>query len=78
MVLLTVLGAVTIGVLIIAGIIGFLVGTGNAGFFIAPRDFWSKSPADVTGAQMKIGCVVACVFMFLAGWAMYKILLFMR
>lgn len=69
----SILGTITIIVLIIAGVIGFLVGTGNASFFLAPRDRWNKSPADVTGEKMQIGCVVALVFIVLTGWLIVKI-----
>lgn len=71
--LATIWGYVTVGVLITVGIIGFIIGMGGADFFIAPRDNWSKSKADVSGQKFNIGCVWAIVFMVITGWLIVKI-----
>lgn len=72
-VLLSVGGILTIVVLVITGIFGFAVGIGNSGFFIAPREKWVSSPADMSTQRTKIGCVMALVFMVLAGWVIVSI-----
>lgn len=69
----TFVGYITVGIIIFFGVIGFLIGIGKASFFIAPRDNWAKSPADMSSEKVKIGCIVSIVFMIIIGWLIVKI-----
>jgi hypothetical protein len=69
-------GYLSVTILIVAGITGFLVGTGNAGFFIAPRDHWTNSPAEMTTRTLGIGLFMAGVFVVGTAWLLSKIIKF--
>lgn len=66
-------GVITIVALVVSGIIGFLIGTGNAALFIPRRDYWRKSPVENLGQGFKTGCITAIIFMVIAGWLIVKI-----
>jgi hypothetical protein len=57
-----------LALLLLVGIFGFWLGTGQANWWIAPRDYWAKSPAEVLGEKLKIGCGTSIALMFLVGW----------
>ncbi len=72
-ILATTAGVFTIAALAVAGIIGFIIGTGNASLFIPRRDYWAKSPVENLGQGFKTGCITAIIFIIIAGWLIVKI-----
>ena len=50
----TIVGLISIFIVCTVGLLGFIVGWRYSDFFIAPRDFWSKSGATMLGIKFGI------------------------
>lgn len=65
-------GYVTVGAVIIVSIIGFIIGWKVSDFFIAPRDYWTKSGAVMLTTKLGIavmgGYFAVTGFAYLISW----------
>ena len=55
----------TLALVLFVGVVGFLIGTGQAGLLIAPREYWASSPLEIFGKKFKVGCTTSLLLMYL-------------